>query len=309
MQSIIDFLSSPVWQGIQGLLALIAILLTWSRPRQWLSDRVETKWILHVPWAWVLIASGIIAGISTGLKFKNIHLGLFVASATAALGMGIQWLQTHFIFSKLQKSFNRLTSNYKSLLKQVGHLQLAEFSLKDWNICHSVDNNGDGKLIEEVTIVPIDAPVYYYFVRYSIVSDSLEDPIKISAKNLPDGTDLSVFEVEDTKQSKKFMVILDPPSTTIKPKRIRLVCERQKIWRRLIKNNQDEGSILTIFDADTIHFEIMAPRNNKWKAFYPTPDTGKVKIQNVGNFSRVTWDITKPTARKHFYTVFLEPES
>ena len=252
---------------------------------------------------------GIVAGISTGAKYKNIYLGLFVASTTAALGIGLQWLQTHIFLSKLQKSFNQLTSNYTRLMKQVGQSQLAEFKLKDWNINHSIDENGDGKLKEEITVVPINAPVYYYFVRYSIVSDSIEDSIKISAKNVLDGTDLMIFEVEATKQSKKYMVILDPPSTAIKPKRIRLLCERRRIWCDLIKNNQDVGAILTTFDADSIHFEIIAPHNSKWKAFYPTPDTGEVKIQNTGTFSRVTWDIPKPTARKHFYKVFLEPES
>lgn len=309
MQSIVDFLSSPIWQGLQGLLAFIAILMSLSRPRQWLSERFATQWILHVPWAWLLVASGIIAGISIGAKFRNIYLGLFVGSTTAALGIGIQWLQTHIFLIKLQKSFDRVTSNYKGLIKQVGQLQLAEFTLRDWNITHSIDENGDGKLQEEVTIVPVNVPVYYYFVRYSIIPDAIEDPIKVSAKNLSDGIELSIFEVEDTKQSRKFMVILDPPSTTIRPKRIRLLCERRKIWGDLLNKNQDEGAILTTFDVDSIHFEIIAPRRNKWKAFYPNPDTGKVKIQKIGNFSRVTWDLPKPTARKHFYKIFLEPES
>src|SRR5687767_10487807 len=122
MQSVIDFLSSQIWQGIQGVVAIIALFISLTSPRKWLLQRPNTRWIVKFPWALLLIGSGLAMGISIGIKYQNSYLGLFVASGITAIGMGIQWLQSSLLLSRFRETYDQLTHQYNTLLKIINRL-------------------------------------------------------------------------------------------------------------------------------------------------------------------------------------------
>jgi hypothetical protein len=306
MKIIIDFLSSPIWQGIQGLLAIIALIVSLTNPRKLLLERPNTKWIVKTPWTWILIVGGLLTGLSIGIKYQNLYLGLFTTFAISTIALGIQWLQNHLLLSRFNQAYDQLTYQYYELIKIIGRLQKTKYTLNNWKISHTIYENGDSKLREEITIVPVNEPVIYYFVEYKV--DMNPGKIKITTENISntEPVPLSVFEVENSNQSKTYMIVLDPPSTSVKPQRISIICERAGFWRRLIEHGQDDGTILTPFKVDIINFEIFAPRDTKWRIL--DSQFGEKKIEMFGAFSRATWEIKNPDQEQYHYKLFLQKE-
>jgi hypothetical protein len=159
---------------------------------------------------------------------------------------------------------------------------------------------------EEVTLLPKNEPVIYYFVDYEV--DTQSQGITVTAEIIDEKnpTPLSVHEIENTSKSKTFMIVIDPPSTIQQPIRISIVCERAGIWRKLIEHYQDEGTILTPVKIDSINFEAIAPRDTKWKNLSST--VGDKKIEMLGSFSRAIWKIKRPNQKRIRYKLFLQKE-
>ncbi len=155
--------------------------------------------------------------------------------------------------------------------------------------------------------MPVSEPVIYYYVRYRVFRNSASKGIKFSVVNVSKDTPLDFYEVETTENSVKYMIILDPPSIKSAPIRVSINCERIGVWDDLIKHGKSEGSLdAKKYKADTIRIELLAPPSSKWKALNPSPVTGDVEIDMVGNLSRVAWKITKPSMRKYNYRMFLD---
>lgn len=306
---ITEFLSSPIWGGIQGLLAILAIIIAFGNPRKWLEERQLTKWITKVPWIWLFILAGIAAGIGASIKFQDIYRGMSVTFASVALGLGFQLIQVFRFSTKSEKSLEGITSKYKRLttgLKRVVHLLPSEFKVADWKMIHTIDDDGSDSMREELTIIPSNEPVYFYFKKYVVAWDAGDKAINVFAKNILDNTPLSIFEVERIGGYVYFVILLDPPSTTTSPKRIEITCVRERIWSSLIKDSETEGAFNANHSSDLIHVEILAPRNRKWKGFHPAPVLGKVELESSGSISRVLWTLKNPQPRKYTYQVYLE---
>lgn len=308
--SISDFLLNPILAGIASILGIISfvvgLFVAITKFRKWLLQHPNTKWIVKIPWALILIVIGIAMGISVGIRNQNTYQGLSIASVITAVGLGIQGLQNSLLLSRFRETYDQLTHSYNNLLKVIDRLQDAEFTLSDWSISHTVYENGNGALKEEVTIIPVSEPVIYYYVRYSVSHNSDREEIKLSVVNASDDTPLDCYEVSTTENSVKYMIVLDPPSIISAPMRISITCERVRVWSDLIKHGRSEGSLNAKYKADSIRIELFAPRASKWKALRPAPSIGDVKIDMVGNLSRATWKITSPSIRKYNYRVFLD---
>ncbi len=309
MKIITDFLSSPVWQGVQGLLALLAIIIGLGGTRKWLEERPSTKWLIKIPWIWLFVVAGIAAGISTYLKYQDFYRGISVAFITITLGLGIQTIQTLRTSSKTGLLLGEMTAKYNRLtagLKRVVHLLPSEFSVADWRITHTIDDDGSDLLREELTIIPSNEPVYFYFKRYIAAWNAGEMAIKVSAENLKDNTSLSIFEVERIGGYVYYVILLDPPSTITSPKRIAITCEREQIWSLLLDQNESEGSFQASHQSDSIRMELLAPRGKKWKGFHPAPVFGDVEIETSGSISRISWVLKNAQPRKYAYQAYLE---
>jgi hypothetical protein len=50
MEWLTKFLSSGVWGGISGLLAIAALLMTLKQPAKWISSHNFTRWLSTIPW-------------------------------------------------------------------------------------------------------------------------------------------------------------------------------------------------------------------------------------------------------------------
>lgn len=296
--------------SILGIISFFSgLFVAITKFRTWLLQYPNTKWFVKIPWSLILIIVGIFLGINVGVKYKNAYYGVSVASTVTACGMGIKLLQDSLLLSRFRETYNKLRISYNNLTKAINRVQDIDLTLSDWIISHTILENGTGILKEELTIVPFADPVVYYYKRINLAPNSDPEKIKFHVVNTSDNTPLEFYEVSVTEDSVKYMIILEPPSTLNTPKRISIICEREKIWEDLLKKGQDTGYFNANYKADNLRMELIAPPIKKWKAFHAAPSTGKVNIEMLGGVSRVTWEIQNPSIKKYNYRVFLDGET
>lgn len=307
-----DFLLNPILAGIASVFGIISfvasLIVAITRFRVWLLQDPNTKWIISIPWALILIVAGIILGVNIGSENKDVFRGLSVTSSIVALGVGILLLQNSLLLYRTREAYEKLSSSYKNLLKGIERLHDTEFNLNGWTISHTIIGNGTGILKEEVTIVSVSDPVHYYFVWCRVANGSDPKEVKFSAVNLSDKTPLDYYEVAITETAIKYMIILDPPSIPGVPKRIAITCESLGVWSNLIEKGQDTYFLYVRHMTDIVKMELIAPHALRWKALYPAPQTGNSKIELAGNLSRATWEIENPPRKKYNYRLFLDGE-
>lgn len=309
--SIRDILLNPILGAVANVMGIITfvigVVVSLTKSRKWLLQHSNTKWIIGIPWALLLVLIGVVIGVSVGVKYQDTYLGLFIVFAILSLGLGIQWLQSGLLLSRFKIAYNQLTNQYNDLVKIVDRLQKVEFTISNWSISNTVYENGDSRLKEELTIVPIAEPVIYYYVAYKIFPDASGNGIEFSVKNSSDGTPLPFFEIATSEQSVTYMIVLDPPSLKAEPKRILIECKRKRVWSHLITHGQGSGSINVDYKPDVIKLELIAPPDTKWRVLRPAPVVGEVKLEAFD--SRAIWNIQKPTLKEYNYSVFLESTS
>ncbi|HNQ94250.1 MAG TPA: hypothetical protein PKK96_06375 [Anaerolineales bacterium] len=305
-----DFLVNPILAGIASVLGIISffggLIVAITKFRVWLLQNPNTKWLVKIPWASILVVIGITMGTGLGVRNQDVHLGLSVASSVTVVGVGIQLLQNSLLLSRTRDTYYKLTDSYKNLLNAIERLHNTEFTLSDWNISHTIYENGAGVLNEELTIVPVSEPVHYYFIWCRFARNSDPKEIKFSAVNISDKTPLDFYEVAITDNSIKYMVILDPPSIPNAPKRIAISCVCVGVWSDLVENGQSADYFHVKYRTDSVKIELIAPHTTKWKALHPAPITGNSKIEMTGDISRAVWEIANPSIKKYNYRVFLD---
>lgn len=303
MQPVIDFLSSQAWQGIQGLVTIIALLLSLSRPREWAEKHAGTKWAVRVPWIPLLVIVGAAAGFGVGAKTGDVYKGLSLALFSACLALGLNWVKLRGL-AKTAADYQRLLSVIRRLvqLEQVS----TNYRLDGRQMVHKIDDKGNGTLYEEFTIVPTRDLVYFYSFGHTFKSDPEGGAeIKVTAKVSSDRTPLEVLEVDRSNNFVSYVVLLDPPSTAEKPKRIAIECTRKLIWGRLVQQNEDSGVFRLAHPSNTFQIELWAPPGKVWKGFHPTPEVGDVKMEPSPSPTRIVWTIADPEEKKYTYRVFV----
>jgi hypothetical protein len=308
MGRIIDFLSSPVWQGISGLLALVALFVALRAPRKFLEVNPASKWASKAPWFWLFVVGGLAAAVSIAIKFQDVYRVGTVVFATASIALGIQVLQYRRSANVRKLQLQQATTDFAQLLnilRRIANIHRgtpADFRADDRHIVYSINETGDDVFREELTLIPSKDPVYFLFKRYTRATAALN----ISAESLSNGTPLSVFELERSDKDVQSVVLIDPPSTLEKPQRIAIVCRRSAIWTDLVQHQEDEGSLRLSFQTNVVEVEFLAPNGKKWKGFIPVPHIGSIKIDSSLNASRIIWRIENPPARVYSYRVFWE---
>src|SRR5438874_7616618 len=104
MNTLRSLLSSPLWQGIQGFLAIatliVGILFSLRSTRKLLARyaRIDAgSRVARIPWIWIFVALGIVAGVSIGFSYQNLYEGLSVALGSVSIGLAITWLKTQHV--------------------------------------------------------------------------------------------------------------------------------------------------------------------------------------------------------------------
>ncbi len=134
--SIKDILLNPFFFGggvanVIGIITfVVGLVVSLTKSRKWLLQSPNTKWIIRIPWALLLVVVGVVIGVSVGAKYQNVYLGLSVISSIAAVGMGIQWLQNSLLLSRFRETYDKLAYSYNNILKAIDR-QDTEFTLSD----------------------------------------------------------------------------------------------------------------------------------------------------------------------------------
>lgn len=334
MKPVIDFLGSDAWQGIQGIIALVALILSLRRPRDWAEKHPGTKWALRVPWTLLLVLVGIGAGLGVGLKSGDAYRGLALALVSVCLALGIHLIgsrrqarklgveldetsaklraELDETTAKLGAELNETAAERKRLLnvlRRLTDLQQAstDFRLDDRKVVHRIDGKGNGSLYEEFTIVPGQNEVFFYVIGPITF---IEDPegeaeVTVTANNLSDDTPLTVIEIDRSNKHVQFAIMIDPPSSATNPRRIAINCTRKLIWEGLLQNNADDGAFRLIYPSDTYQIELLAPPGKTWKAFQRTPEVGSVSMEPSSDCTRIVWTIASPAGIRYSYKVFV----
>jgi hypothetical protein len=317
-----SFLESPLWQGIQGLLAILTFFLSVDFVRHWVAERARASWVSRTPWFLIFIIVGTAAGISTGLRYQDAPLGVAVALGAVGVGLGVKLIEDRrsaeaasAILEESLETANvklqELLGNHQHLLyilRRVDTLEQSrrDFQLSDRRMVHRIDEHGNGTLHEELTIMPVGPNyVYFYFLGHTLNGNADQPPITVEAKTLADNINLDVLEVERSDRYAIYAVVLDPPSTAAMPRRIAIDCTRAGIWKPLLANGSDEGFFRLTYPSDSVQLEIWAPPGKAWKTFFPTPSAGSIQMEPSQNPSRIIWKIDNPSLGDYNYKVFI----
>lgn len=324
MQFLVDFLTSPWWQGIQGLLAVTGLIFAFNEPRAWVERHARAKWVSRVPWVLVFVVGGAAAGLSIGLKFQDAYRGVSFALATLCVGLVIK-------LANVTRSFKRATSESAAMIDTAeqklrvtteNHARLFEVVRRivnlqqtdptdcktfDWKVIHEISGDGGGRLYEELTLIPTGQQrVYFYFIKHTFKQgDGTLPPITLSASSLTYGTPLAVLEVDRNAGSVRYVIVLDPPSTPQEHHRIAIECQRPAIWNKLVEQNRDDGYFHSSYETNSLRLEFIAPPGKRWTHFNPTPRTGAFSIETTTH-SRITWTIDNPPIKRYDYVVTWE---
>ena len=234
MQIIKDFLSSSIWAGVQGLLAIVSIIIAFTEPRKWLEKRPFAKWVIQIPWVWIFVIVVVVTGALAQSFETNRFLSLFFGSVS--LGLGLQWIESKRSVSQSNSELEETILNHKKLLRglqHIVHLQQPDYKVNNWKIVHSVGESGDDLLHEELTISPFDEPIYFHVKQYKVLPDhGSPASIEVSAENIADNTPLTVLQVERSEAHIRYLILLDPPSRSSKFSRIVVKCKRTSPGKR-----------------------------------------------------------------------------
>lgn len=196
----------------------------------------------------------------------------------------------------------------ESLLKIVQRIvelhqpRFSDISINDWRLIHTIDEKGNSHLHEELTIVPATSPLYFYLIGNTFAEGERESSMIIKAHNMEDGTPLALLELERSQALARHAIVLDPPATQERPKRIAMDCERSAVWKELVEKGEDQGLFRSSNNSNSLHIEFIAPRGRKWRSFNPTPRIGEISVSP----SHIVWDIQEPSAGRYSYKLFLE---
>ena len=171
----------------------------------------------------------------------------------------------------------------------------------NWKVVHSVKENGDGHLHEELTLT-VTEPLYFYLIENKLASKDAESSVRIIAHSAEDGAPLSLLELDRSETLVRHAIFLDPPATSERPKRLELEIERPSIWERLVEKGEDEGLLRASNQADFVTLEFIAPEARKWKAFHGSPQIGQILIEP----SRIVWTIEGLRPGRFSYRLFLQ---
>lgn len=254
---------------------------------------------------------GIVTGVNIAFSSKDLYRGLSAALVSISIGFGTQWFTAFRKSTHFETALQSAIANHKRLtkgLKRIVYLLPAEFKISNWRIIHTIDEDGSDVLHEELTLMPTSKPVYFYFKRYSLPQEPNNLAIRVTAENLPDKTPLAVFEIEQSDKYNHYVILLDPPSTVTSPKKIAIKCVRKELWTGLVYESEEEGAIQATHKADSIQFELLAPRSKIWKSFRPAPSVGEVAIESSGNVSRVIWIMKNVQPKKYLYQALWKQE-
>jgi hypothetical protein len=321
VQFIIDFLTSPWWQGIQGLLAVMGLVLAFNGPRGWVEQHARAPWVSRVPWILVFVVGGAAAGLSVGLKFRDVYRGASFALATLCVGLVIKLANATRSFKRASSESAEalLTTEQKLAEKTEHHTRLLDVMRRivnlqqydptdcktfDWKMIHSISDDGGGRLYEELTLIPTGQQrVYFYFIKHTFEpDDGTHPPITISASSLTYNKSLAVVEIDRSASDARCVVVLDPPSTPKEHHRIAIECQRPGIWGKLVKQDEDDGYFRSSYETNLLRLEFIAPPGKKWTQFNPGPGTGTFNIETTTH-SRIIWTIDNPPIKLYNYVL------
>jgi len=329
MNTLRSLLSSPLWQGIQGILAIIAlivsILLSLPGTRRFLKEHAGVtpdSRVAKIPWTWIFMALGVAAGVSIAFSYQDLYRGLSVALGAVSVGLAIKWLKSRHSAIQASSEFNTKLNQASSelsdalenkermlkILRRFDSLEQTrtDFQLIKKTMTHTIDANGDGTLTEEVSIVPTGTSyVYFYFLSHSVVKDSIPRRIEASAQSLTNNVKLEILELERSDKGVIYGIVLDPPSTAAMPQTIEIQVARPAIWKDLLKDGADEGYFKLTYPTKFVQLKIVAPPGKTWKAIARIPAVGDSKLEPADNPSQIVWEIDKPSVREYKYKVFI----
>lgn len=299
---LLNILREPAVQGLAALIAILSFIANLKGPRELLRQRPRTNWITQVSPVWLLGILAVAAGTTIGLNRQDPYPGLASAFAIMTFGIGRQLRQSERSLIKTRSDQDNLG---KALRRVASHQ--GDFHVDDWRIVHEIDEHGNDSLHEELTIVPVSDPVYFYFKGYSISLNHHQPLPQVSAHNRSADTPLEVIEFDATDRKIRYGVLLDPPSTKDKPQRIVLKCKRTGLWKALIETHKDQGALRASHRSDSIHIEIVAPLGAEWASYTLAPqDSGTIRREESGGRSRIVVSIQNSATRKYHYDIRLK---
>lgn len=276
-----------------------------SPVQQWLNERIEFRRPSQFFRYFVFIASGI--GLAATVWWRYHQEGFFAAgwSLSALLGMSTVWFGIELLNYFKTCELNQ----WKAMrtLEYVFYLHRTAFTAHNRHLRRFISVAGHERLHEELTIVSLEKPIHFYECKYGVAFNSSFDDISVTARNAANDVPLPVRDLSKNRDSREVAVILNVASTKDSPVRLRIDCQRTRIWDRLVREGEDEGFTEVPVETDLLTLEFIAPEGFLLTGIRRTPEVGNTTIDYFEGRSRLSWVIDKPVVHtKFYYQLFIQ---
>lgn len=311
METIEKFLGNSVWQGVQGIVALVALILSLRNKNTLKPADLVSERRLNRMWISIFLIAGLSLSFSLGVTYQSAGLFLFVTGAFVLISVAAE---NYLIRRDFQQAddMNRASAlqveQLTHLLRYSARLNYGtiKHTIGRWNRSHSIDASGDETLIETIEIIAEDHPMYFYAMRYSF-NPNVPDSLHVEATTVPDGRPLQIVEYEKGASISSQLIILDPPVHPNRgPSTLQIKCSRKQIWGPLVKTGRDETDFVLPFGCTGFQVEYLAPFGRKWRFAKSIPQVGDLNIEHSGQMSRAMWHVENPQQGRFSVELYLE---
>jgi hypothetical protein len=216
------------------------------------------------------------------------------AAVTASIWQLIQDKPSFgWIHGERYRALERSYSEARDYIRRLSFVHQASSRYNDRVMKHQILSNGVGVLLEEFTLMPDSKPVSLYLTRYGFYSPTGApcNP-KVHAWDAGDRSPLSVCEIERNDLSVLFAIMLDRPSTTDRPVKLHIKCERDNLWSSLLSDGVVDNRFTLDKPCNVFEMKFEAPPEKRWNSFRATPSVGEIKIDNDMSPPTISWKIS-----------------
>ncbi len=302
MENFLTLLKSDIWQGIQGLLALLSILVTLLERNKKIENRNSITIIKKIPWIYIIVTIGVLVAASfliSGAYGNAVFFIIYTVFITLLIYSAKQYLSikdSKENIEALQKRNSLLDVFIKEAVRIITIFS-TKYCSDDMDITHEINSQGDDITNERLTIKSYFDPVFFYVKYYSF-----QEWYQVSAKNIEANLPLRTLDVDTSSKRVKVAVLFDRPVIVNNPLRLEVTIKRNGIWKKLIEELEDDGSILVRHQSNNLTIRLVCPPNMIFTGFNPAPNVGNYTISQSQHI--ITWTVDNPEVRSYTYKVY-----
>lgn len=321
MELIMSILRDPVWQGISGLLAFLALMLTFDRPKNYISSLFGNEWLLSSSGRILIVGLFIflVSVFTIQLAFRyGIAVSISSGLVLLSLILLIRVFKLNNRIDELSSAIEAKESYSQSLLvsqQRIISAHMVPFTLDKWEYDAFINEDGDEVTEEHQIIRPKADIVYFRKLKYGFLpsSQSSDGQISIEAYNGHTGSPLLVNLIQETPSMIICSVLLEPPATSNNPFWLNLKIVRRGAWKPLLEKGEDVATLDVDSSTKRLRVRFFLPSILIARSFTVIPrsteERSKTTIGKAGESNYYMFQASNVTTQRFTFTLFAKKQN